>query len=106
MTHLTSRLIRNSGPIKKPDVVELGIRPGLLEHCQRMCLPDTPSEKFPPGQGQVVIGDHSSPGRRQPGLMQEMSTAGHGSLSTVSVENAHSRGSDVNLVGLDRKAQA
>ena len=40
------RLIRNSGPIKKPDVVELGISLGLLEHCQRTCLPDTPSEKM------------------------------------------------------------
>ena len=83
MTHLTSRLIRNSGPIKKPDVVEPGIGLGLLEHCQRTCLPDTPSEKFPPDHGRVVVGDHSSPGRRQPGLMQEMSTSGRGSLSML-----------------------
>src|SRR5271165_5659449 len=90
MTHLTSRLSRNSGPIKKPDVVELGISPGLLEHCQRTCLPDTPSEEFPPGHGRDVVGDHSSPGQRQPGLMQEMSTAGHGSLSTLEEEKGPS----------------
>ena len=55
MTHLTSRLSRNSGPIKKPDVVELGISLGLLEHCQRTCLPDTPSEKFPTPPGRPKL---------------------------------------------------
>ena len=38
------RFIMNSGPIKKLDIVQLGVGSSLLEHCQGTCLSDTPSE--------------------------------------------------------------
>lgn len=54
------------GPIKKPYVVVFGSSLGLPEHCQTTCQPDTVAKRFLPGHGRDVVGDHSSPGGRQP----------------------------------------